>query len=146
MLYLAALCIAVMLAATSCEPMGETIGSEAQVFGRWQNTKTPTSYIVFLTEKVSSTDPKFGEYSDYYWGKEWDSNEKQESDLDTEDYHGNGWFMWKKGPDIISRLETENISTAVVPADMNLIDLTDTTLQYKTDSGREFTFRKIASK
>lgn len=145
MLYWTALCITVMLAVTSCDKKGESIGTEAQLFGRWQDTKTPTSYIVFTSEKVSASDPNFGEYADYYWGKEWDSNEKTEEQLNNLDYHGNGWFMWKKGLIVISRLETHNLSPAVTPADMNLVTLTDNTLQYKTDSGREYSFSKIAT-
>lgn len=144
--FVAVLCF-VLLAATGCKPQDENIGTEAQLYGRWQDVKNTTSFIVFQTDHVAPDDERFYDYTDYIWGKEWDTNDKTEHDLDTEDFHGNGWFLWKKGPKIVSRLATMNkVSTALTPADMNLTILNDSTLKYTTDSGREFTFRKIASK
>lgn len=53
--------------------------------GRWQNGDNPQWFKVY-----------YDDYDDegYFWGKEWDeSDDVQEYDLQ---YHGNGWFRWRK--------------------------------------------------
>lgn len=83
-----ALLTLIIIAAVSCKKETE-IGSRSQLIGRWQ---TGQEYIVFYDLDAGDG---------YAWGKEW--NEAQgvyESDLDGEDYHGNGWFKWKKGTTI----------------------------------------------
>ena len=122
----------VLLAAVACNKKKE-IGTREQLIGRWQSGQ---EFIVFYDEPAEDG---------YAWGKEW--NEAQgvmETDLDGEDYHGNGWFQWKKGDDYIRVATMLSVSEAAAALDWTLYSLTDTEMQLQYTSAR-VTYKKIAA-
>ncbi len=132
--YLFLLPILLMALLTSCNMSTETeIGTREQLIGRWQSG---TDYIVFYDEDAGDG---------LSWGKEWNSDDKLESDLDDPDmdYHGNGWFKWKKGVDYITAANMVNISQAEAAIDWKLFELTDTQMKLRQTS-RIVTFQKIS--
>lgn len=65
------------------------------IVGRWQNMDNPQWYKVYYDDYADE---------DFYWGKEWDeSDDVQEEDLN---YHGNGWFRWRKQGDELQEFHT----------------------------------------
>ena len=122
----------IIIAAVSCKKETE-IGSRSQLIGRWQ---TGQEYIVFYDLDAGDG---------YAWGKEW--NEAQgvyESDLDGEDYHGNGWFKWKKGNDYIRVANMLSISEAASALDWTLYSLSDNEMQLAQKTNQRKTYKKIA--
>lgn len=64
--------------------------------GKWQNAENPQWYKVYYDDY----DDDYG----YFWGKEWDEAEDvREEDLN---YHGNGWFRWRKENNRLTELHT----------------------------------------
>ena len=49
----------------------------------------------------------------FFWGKEWDeSDDVHEEDLN---YHGNGWFLWKKDGKLLTELHNMDVQNVKVP-------------------------------
>lgn len=59
--------------------------ADPMIVGKWHLTDKPLCYKAYYDDYDGNG---------YFWGKEWDESEDvMEDDLD---YHGNGWFRWKK--------------------------------------------------
>ncbi len=70
--------------------------ADSLMVGKWQNAENPQWYKVYYDDY----DDDYG----YFWGKEWDEAEDvQEEDLN---YHGNGWFRWRKENNRLTELHT----------------------------------------
>ena len=68
------------------------------IVGKWSNTENPKWYKVY-----------YDDYDEdgFFWGKEWDESEDvQEEDLN---YHGNGWYRWKKDGKQLLELHTMDV-------------------------------------
>lgn len=125
--------VVIIIAFASCKKDKE-IGTREQLIGRWQSGQ---EYLVFYNEDAGDG---------YAWGKEW--NEAQgvlESDLEGEDYHGNGWFRWKKGDDYIRVAAQLSITEAEAALDWTLNSLTDTQMSLAQKNKQYKTYNKIAS-
>ena len=111
------LLIVVVAALTGCKK--KDIGTREQLIGRWQSGQ---EYMVFYDDNAGDG---------YTWGKEWNEGEGTvESDLDGEDYQGNGWFRWKKGSDYITIVAQLSISEAEAAVDCEISVLTDDALTF----------------
>lgn len=160
-LYFILLTLVVALTMTSCFGLGNgpsnndpdlSTYTETKMFGRWQNTIDTTAFKIFSDEMVTATQFKenTGEEKtdNFFWGKEWDESEVEESDLVE---YGNGWFMWrftsatKKAIEVIEWQTMDNHSAAI-PVTYTISTLTDKELSYKTASGKVLKFKKIAKK
>jgi hypothetical protein len=130
-----AIVLAVAIMALSGCKKDKEIGTRSQLIGRWQCDK---EYIVFYDESA--------EDEGYAWGKEWDEADEMESDLDGEDYHGNGWFKWKKGDDYIRVALMMSISEANPALDWTLNTLTDSEMSLAQKNKQFKTYRKVDSK
>lgn len=126
----------------------EQVGSEAKLFGRWQNDQDTTYYRVYYSTKV--TDEEYRQETglekteEFYWGKEWTGSEGVfESDLVE---HGNGWYMWRKISKDLLELYTMDNHGSVIDRTYTLTILNDSVLSYKNEAGKKFTFNKIASR
>jgi len=118
---------------SSCNQEKE-VGMLSDMFGRWQNVNNTKEYYVFQQATA--------DMEGFYWGKDWDENERKESDLD---YHGNGWFQWQKGTNYIRMAYMLSISEATPSVDYELISLTSEQMVFST--GREtITLKKIQEK
>ena len=74
------------------------------IVGKWSNVENPQWYKVFCDD-----------YDDdgVCWGKEWnEADDVQEYDLQ---YHGNGWFRWKKTDKQLLELHTMDIQDVPIP-------------------------------
>lgn len=132
----------------SCTGFGDTeqVGSEAKLFGRWQNNQDPTNYRVYYSTKV--TDAEYLEQTgqpktdEYYWGKEWTESEGvYESDLVK---HGDGWYMWRKVTTDLLELYTMDNHGSVIDRTYTLTVLNDSVLSFKSESGKTYNYHKIA--
>ena len=133
--YVAALCCAMMVALTACNPETE-IGTREQVIGRWQGTNptAETWFFVFLDEPASEG---------YAWGYQFDEvSGSPEQFVVEEDFHKNGWFQWKKGDKYLRMRHMSTGSEAEAAIDQTLYVLTDTDLQFD-DAGKRVYFKKI---
>jgi len=144
---LALIGIVVMMMASCQMENNSPVGGEAQLFGRWQDQQTATCYRVYYSDRVDSAEYHLNTgqtmTDSYYWGKEWNTAEVQESDLVE---HGNGWFMWRKTSANMLELQTMDNHGAVVPVEYTLTTLNDSVLNYTMASGKKYSYRKIASK
>ncbi len=134
MLYLAALCMVVMLAATSCTTKDEVSNPEELLIGTWQKNGTQ-EFVRFLSTSEDAME------DGYRFGYEWDEGE----DVHPEDlkYHGNGWFKWQ----IVESKNLREIHLmdnggADIPKTYTIKTLTETTLTY-TDGLNTPTFTKV---
>ena len=74
---------------------GEMPPADPLMVGRWANNENQGWHKVYY-------DDDDGE--GHYWGKEWDeTDDVQEEDLN---YHGNGWFRWRKSNDTLYEYST----------------------------------------
>lgn len=130
--------------------IGDTgqVGSEAKLFGRWQNNQDPTNYRVYYSTKV--TDVEYLEQTgqtktdEFYWGKEWTESEGvYETDLVE---HGNGWYMWRKVTTDLLELYTMDNHGSVIDRTYTLTILNDSVLSFKAESGKTYNYHKIASR
>ena len=74
------------------------------IVGKWSNSDNPKWYKVY-----------YDDYDDdgFFWGKEWnEADDVQEYDLQ---YHGNGWFRWKKTDKQLLELHTMDIQDVPIP-------------------------------
>jgi len=96
--YFAVICCMVMLTFSACEKDKE-IGTTANLFGHWEAMVYSSEDMVFLSEVAEEG---------WYWGYEWNADDKPESDLlpGGMDYHGNGWFRWRKSNDTLYEYST----------------------------------------
>ena len=125
--------IVALAAFTSCRNKDVEIGTREQLVGRWQS-QNGNDFIVFTNEDAGEG---------YAWGKEWNSDEKLESDLDELDFHGNGWFKWKKGAGYITARNMLSISEAEAAIDWKLYELTDSRMQLAQRAGKIVTYNKV---
>ncbi len=59
--------------------------ADPSIVGKWQNADNPQWYKVYYDDYDGDG---------YYWGKEWsEDDDVYEEDLQ---FHGNGWFRWRK--------------------------------------------------
>lgn len=138
-----------VLGFNSCTGGGaEQVGSEAKLFGRWQNNQNATNYRVYYSTMV--TDEEYKQETGqsktdvFYWGKEWTESEGVfESDLIE---HGNGWFMWRKITTDLLELYTMDNHGGVIDRTYTLTVLNDSVLNFKSESGKIFNYHKIANK
>lgn len=135
---IAIVCATVGLGLTSCIFGGSSsnteIGTRGQLIGHWQGVSPTTSGLHFVFYDEAAEDG-------YSWGKTWD-----ESDNISEDnlvYHGNGWFMWKKGPDYIRMRHMLNVSSAQSALDQTIYSLTDNNLSIQ-DGSKHVYLTKVA--
>lgn len=146
------LVIIVFLAAlglNSCGGFGggpEQVGSGYKLYGRWQNTQDTTNYRVYYSAKVTAEEymQEVGDTmtNSFYWGKEWtEADGVCEEDLVE---HGNGWYMWRKVSNDLMELCTMDNHGAVLDRMYTLTILNDSVLSFKTESGKKYTFAKIA--
>lgn len=87
--------------------------ADPALVGKWQNTINPQWYKVY-----------YDDYDDegYYWGKEWnEADDVQEEDLN---YHGNGWFRWKKDGKQLIEMHTMDVQDVPIPKIWNVKHLT----------------------
>lgn len=134
--YFAALCCMIMFTFSSCEKEKE-IGTTANLFGRWQGVTDSQEYMVFYSDVAEEG---------WYWGKEWNTNDKTENDLDGMDYHGNGWFMWQKGKNYITMRNMLNASEAQAAIDRKLSALDDKNMTIVNNRGVAISYTKIGAK
>lgn len=69
--------------------------ADPAMVGKWRCAENPQWFKVY-----------YDDYDDegYFWGKEWNEAEDvQEEDLN---YHGNGWFRWRKQGKRLTELHT----------------------------------------
>lgn len=82
----------------------ETPTADPAIVGRWQNKTNPQWFRVY--------------YDDYdgdgfFWGKEWDeADDVHEVDLN---YHGNGWFRWRKDGTQLLEMHTMDVQDVPIP-------------------------------
>lgn len=97
--------------------------------GRWQNIDNPQWYKVYYDDYADE---------DFYWGKEWDeSDDVQEEDLN---YHGNGWFRWRKHGNELQELHT--MDTRDVPiVKIYIVTENDEIALCVKEKGRKETYR-----
>jgi len=69
--YFAVICCMVMLTFSACEKDKE-IGTTANLFGHWEAMVYSSEDMVFLSEVAEEG---------WYWGYEWNADDKPESDL-----------------------------------------------------------------
>ena len=72
--------------------------ADPALVGKWQNSENPQWYKVY-----------YDDYDEdgFFWGKEWDeADDVQEEDLN---YHGNGWFRWKKDGKQLVEMHTMDV-------------------------------------
>ena len=129
------LAVVAVVACTSCNKEAKEIGTRDQRIGRWQGGD---DIIVFKDENAGDG---------YAWGYEFNQNDKNESDLlpGGDDYHGNGWFYWKKGNDYIRTRNMMNGSPAEAAIDWKLHALSDKQMEMQQTT-RMKTYTKIATK
>lgn len=78
--------------------------ADPALVGKWRNTENPQWYKVYY-------DDYDGE--GYFWGKEWnEADDVQEEDLN---YHGNGWFRWRKDSKQLIELHTMDVQDVPIP-------------------------------
>lgn len=127
--FIAAVLCGLAIAFTSCNKDTE-IGTRSQLIGQWKGT-TPTSdgvHFVFLDEAAEDG---------YAWGYQWNEDEDiSQSEVLTKDYHGNGWFMWKKNNTYLRMRHMMNASEANAAIDQTLYELTDTHLSFDDAGSR----------
>ncbi len=105
------LAVVAVVACTSCNKEAKEIGTRDQLIGTWASAG---EYIVFYDDNAGDG---------YAWGEEWNENEGiHKNDLE---YHGNGWFKWKKGNDYIRVATMMNVSEANPAIDWKLHALSD---------------------
>ena len=136
--YLAVICCVVMLTFSACEKDKE-IGTTANLFGRWEAMIYSQEYMVFSSDVAEDG---------WYWGYEWNADDKPESDLlpGGRDYHGNGWFMWKKGKNYITMRNMMNGSPAEVAIDRKLTALDDKNMTLVNTRGQSKQYVKKTEK
>ena len=126
--------LAIVLVGCESKKSTTEIGTRDYLIGRWQGVSPYASkssiYFVFYDEVAQDG---------YYWGKTWDTYDSSEDQLV---YHGNGWFLWKKGPDYIRQVDAMEISTGMSAHDQEIYELTDTKL-VMSDAGKRLTLTKI---
>ena len=125
--------IVALTAFTSCRNKDVEIGTREQLIGRWQSNDGK-DFIVFTNDDAGEG---------YAWGKEWNTDDQEEKDLDELDFHGNGWFKWKKGSDYITARNMMSISEAEAAIDWKLYVLTDSQLQLAQKAGKIVTYNKV---
>ena len=70
--------------------------ADSLMVGKWQNSECPQWYKFYYDDP----DDEEG----YFWGKEWnEADDVQEEDLN---YHGNGWFRWRKKNNRLTEFHT----------------------------------------
>lgn len=87
--------------------------ADPALVGKWQNAENPQWYKVY-----------YDDYDDegFFWGKEWDESEDvHEEDLN---YHGNGWFRWKKDGKQLVEMHTMDVQDVPIPKIWNVKHLT----------------------
>lgn len=125
--------IVALVAFTSCQNKDVEIGTREQLVGRWQS-QSGQDFIVFTNEDAGEG---------YAWGMEWNADETLESDLEELDFHGNGWFKWKKGGDYITARNMMSISEAEAAVDWKLYELNDSRMQLAQKAGKIVTYNKV---
>lgn len=96
---------------------------EIAIYGKWEKQTTP---LAFMTFSLDDADDGF------YWGKEWNENDKVfEKDLEE---HRNGWFKWKIKNNHILLVYMSNLGF-VIPIEYTITQQGDTLfrLQGKLD-------------
>ena len=69
--------------------------ADPAMVGKWQNSDNPQWYKVYYDDYDGDG---------YYWGKEWNEDEDVfEEDLQ---YHGNGWYRWRRDGKQLVELHT----------------------------------------
>lgn len=135
---IAIVCAVVSFGMTSCIFGGSSssteIGTRQQLIGHWQGVSPTTSGLHFVFYDESAEEG-------YCWGKTWDeSDDYYESSLV---YHGNGWFMWKKGTDYIRMRHMINVSQAQSAIDQTIYSLTDNNLSIQDGSKRVYLVKVV---
>ena len=78
--------------------------ADPAIVGKWQNNVNPQWFRVY--------------YDDYdgdgfFWGKEWDeADDVHEEDLN---YHGNGWFRWRRDGKQLLEMHTMDVHDVPIP-------------------------------
>jgi len=69
--------------------------ADPAMVGKWQNSANPQWFKVYYDDYDGDG---------YYWGKEWNEGEDvHEEDLQ---YHGNGWYRWRRDGKKLTELHT----------------------------------------
>ena len=95
--------------------------ADPAIVGTWQNAENPKWFKVYYDDYDGDG---------YYWGKEWDeSDDVFEEDLN---YHGNGWFRWRKEGKNLREEHQMEIGSAIVPKTWRVKTKSDSLLLFST--------------
>ncbi len=131
---------------------GEDEGySESDLVGRWQAPSESTiapdgnyQYCVFLSQKDTETQKRYGYMWDMGDHTDWDYSEGDyEQFLLTEELHGNGWFVWKINGKEIEFYHFMSEGWSTIPKVYTIVTLTSSKFVYKDDFGKSHTFTKV---
>lgn len=132
-LYFVAIMGLITIVAGSCKK--EDKFSVSDLVGRWQNTSKTAEFTVYTLDNVEDKEG-------YYWGKRWNTDDRQEGDLEE---HKNGWFAWKLSEKTLTRIEMMNNGWADIATSFTVTVLSDSVLSIQnTDGSRPQSFHKIA--
>jgi len=96
----------------------------SSIFGLWQEQDKSgameSDYMRFLTADEEAKD------GEYFFGREWDTKDRQEKDLK---YKGNGWFKWKISGTTLTIVELMDNGGAELPESYIVTTLNSTTLK-----------------
>ena len=122
----------IAVAMTSCFGLqNEPTFVEADLLGLWQEKGTE-AYVRFTSEQ--------DETGEYKYGREWDSEDRSESELLP---YGNGWFKYKLKKSDLTEIHLMDNGGALVPKIYVVTKLTAGDLEYKDNFGTTHIFEKV---
>ena len=81
------------------------------IVGKWQNDVNPQWFKVYYDD--------YDEDEGFFWGKEWnEADDVSEEDLN---YHGNGWFRWRREGKQLIEMHTMDVQDVPIPKVWNIL-------------------------
>ncbi|MBQ7211013.1 MAG: hypothetical protein IJS05_09010 [Paludibacteraceae bacterium] len=151
--YLQLFLIPALLAAflVSCGFNTSPTYTDSDLIGRWQAPSESDidpdgnyQYCVFLAEKDSTGEYRYGYMWDMGDHSDWDDSEGSYEDfMLTEDFHGNGWFKWKLSSSKLVEFHFMSGGWSDVPKSYTISVLTSTTLTYQDDFKKQHSWTRV---
>ncbi|MBQ8100967.1 MAG: hypothetical protein IJV55_07680 [Paludibacteraceae bacterium] len=135
---LATACLMAVLM-TSCNMFTAPSFEEDLLIGKWQNTANSGEFWVYTTETTNDGEYQYG----HTWDESYNDPEQAVYEEDLTPY-GNGWFKWKLVKSSLTQIHLMENAGAEIPKVYTVTALTETTLTYKDDFKKTYTFKKIS--